>query len=89
MQLPSQLIAIKECQYQSNIYIYNILYPLRHWRVREVNVHQTDAYYPRQRLLGRGQAWLHQAGLSEHIHGHAVHDQGNGYAEDILWRGRA
>lgn len=61
----------------------------RRMRVREVYVHQTDAYYPRQRLLGRGQAWIHQAGFSEHIHGHAVNDQGHGYAEDFLRSGRA
>jgi len=74
----------------SHLWLYILQsYIPRHGRVRQVNIYQTDAHYPRQRLLGRGQAWVHQAGFPEHIHGHAVNDQGNGHAEDFLWSGRA
>ena len=54
----------------------------RYWRVRKVNVHQTDEDHPRSRLSGRGEEDLHQAGLPEHLHGDAVHDQGHGPAQD-------
>ena len=52
----------------------------RYWRVREVDLHQTDAYYSRCWIHRRGQAYTHQACLPEYIHGYAVYDQSNGLA---------
>lgn len=58
----------------------------RYRRVWQVDVHQTDANYPRQRILGRGQARLHQAGVPEHLHGDAVDDPGDGPPQDPVHR---
>ena len=54
----------------------------RYRRVGQVDLYQTDAHHPRRRLHGRGQADPHQARVSEHLHGHAEHDQGHGLAQD-------
>ena len=54
----------------------------RYWRVGQVDVHQADEDHPRSWLSGRGEEDLHQAGLPEHLHGDAVHDQGHGPAQD-------
>lgn len=53
-------------------------------RERQEYVHQTDENHPRIRLLGWGQKGLHQAGVSEHLHGHAGYDQSHGHAQDPL-----
>ena len=58
--------------------------PSRHWRVGQVDLHQADAHHPRVRLLGRGQARLHQTRLSKHLHGDAEHDPRHGDAADLL-----
>lgn len=46
----------------------------RHGRVGQVDVHQADAHHSRLGILRRGQAHVHQARLSEHLHGHELHD---------------
>ena len=60
------------------------LFHFRHWRVGEIDLHQADAHHPRLRLLGRGQARLHQTRLSKHLHGDAEHDPRHGDAADLL-----
>ena len=57
-----------------------LVFSPRYWRVREVDLHQTDAYYSRCWIHRRGQAYTHQACLPEYIHGYAVYDQSNGLA---------
>ena len=63
-----------------------MFYIFRNGRVWKVNLHQTDANHPRERVLGRGQEVSHQAGLPEHLHGHAVHDQGHGSPKNTVRR---
>ena len=58
----------------------------RHWRVGQVNLHQADENHPRGGLPRWGEEDVHQAGLPEHIHGDAVHDQGYGPPQDPVWR---
>ena len=56
----------------------------RDWRIWQIDLHQTDAHHSRRRLHGRGQEDTHQACVSEYLHGHAIHDQSNGPAQDTV-----
>ena len=56
----------------------------RNWWKREEHFHQADEDHPRPWVLWRGQERLHQAGLPEHLHGHAGHDPGHEHVTDPL-----
>ncbi len=56
----------------------------RNGRVGQVDVHQADANHPRKRLHRRRQAWLRQASVPEHLHGHALDDPRHGNVENSL-----
>ena len=58
------------------------MFSRRYWRVGQVDVHQADEDHPRSWLSRWGEEDVHQAGLPEHLHGHAVHDQSHGPSQD-------
>ena len=47
-----------------------IVFFFRDWRVRQINVHQTDANYPRSRIFRRRQTSTHPISVSERVYGH-------------------
>lgn len=47
-------------------------------------IYQADENHPWVGLLWWRQKGLHQAGVSEHLHGHAGYDQSHGHAQDPL-----
>lgn len=56
----------------------------RDWREWQEHIYQADENHPRVGILRWRQKGLHQAGVSEHLHGHAGYDPSHGHAQDPL-----